>query len=188
MAKPAITSLKTLQSLIDDIFIKEGDVYAEPPRIDQPTGRGGITLRTYQRFCDAMQPSRRVTALGLQGLTHEEARAIIQWLLEALSQEMGLSAVTFEPLRLQLLDFGYNSGGALALRWLQRVLRVQRTGVIDASTGIALKCDQWLVHQALIAARLQMIDLATGQGGSVDAKFEEGLENRALTFSLLQVP
>jgi hypothetical protein len=32
-----------------------------------------------------------------------------------------------------------------------------------------------------------MIDMST-DGGSIDKRFEEGLENRALTFSLLEVP
>lgn len=189
MAKAGITSPKTLQSLIDDIFIREGDRYAEPPKIDQPTGRGGITLQAYQRFCDAMQPGRRVTKLDLAGLSHEDARAIVQWFLFELNREMGLDAVKFEHLRLHLLDWGYNSGGPLALRWLQRVLQVPRTGAMDVATVLKLgQSDLWLVHHALAFARLLMIDMATDPGGSVDAKFEEGLENRALSFSLLQIP
>lgn len=178
--------MKTLDQMIDDVFVKEGDRYAEPPAIDQPTGRGGITLAAYQRFADAMQQGRRVTTLDLQGLSHKDARGIIQWLLEQLSQEMGLSDITFEPLRLQLLDFGYNSGGSRAIRWLQRVLNVPPTGKLDRGTVFLVEEKSgWLIHHALIAARLQMIDSFTD--ASNQKKWEEGLENRALSFSLLQV-
>lgn len=179
--------MKSFNDIIDDVFIKEGDVYSEPPLNDQPTGRGGITLKAYQRFCDAMQPNRHVTKLDLQALAHEEARAVVRWLLNELHREMGLGAVTFDPLRLQLLDFGYNSGGERAIRWLQRVIHVPRTGLMDIATVRQIGgMEQYLIHQALIAARLQMIDSWTD--APANKKYEEGLENRALSFSLLKVP
>lgn len=178
---------KTLQQVIDDIFIREGDAYAQPPRVDQPTGRGGITLAAFQHFCDAMQPGRRVTKLDLQALSHEDARGIIGWFLTELHREMGLDVILYDPLRVQLLDWGYNSGGPLALRWLQRVLDVPRTGIMDVATARQLTAHSLrLVHQALIAARLQMID--SWSDAPANKQYEEGLENRALSFSLLQVP
>ena len=178
--------MKTYTSLVDDVFEKEGDVYAEPPTIDQPTGRGGITLAVYQQFCDVMQPGRRVTKLDLRTLTHVEARAIVMWYLTRLEKEIGLPVIAFQPLRLQMLDFAYNSSGPRAVRWLQRCLRCPVTGFVDPRTTQALgQQDNWLVHQALIAARLQMIDSWTD--APANQKYEEGLENRALTFSLLQI-
>lgn len=168
---------KTFDQLVQDIFVREGDVYAEPPTIDQPTGRGGITLPTYQRYCNAVEPGRIVTVVDLKALTHEQARVIVQWVLEGLATEMGLEHVPFDPLRVQLLDFGYNSGGSRALRWLQRVISCPVSGHMDPVTITTLaQCNGRLVHQALIAARLQMI-----QG----MKYEEGLENRILSFSLI---
>lgn len=167
----------TIDTLIDGIFIREGDSYAEPPKIDQPTGRGGITLPTLQSFCHAMQPGRVVTTADLQALSHEEARAIISWLLGELNREMGLGAVSYEPLKLHLLDFGYNSGGERALRWLQRVLNVAVTGTMDLGTVMAVQRENpFLVHHALLFARMRMVHGMT---------FEEGLENRILSFSRL---
>lgn len=173
----------TEEQLIDDVFVKEGDEYAEPPRIDQPTGRGGITLQTL-KAC-RMLPC---TVEDLKTLTHQEAREVVRWVLRSLAARTGLSKIEYDPLRFQLLDFAYNSGEGLAIRWLQRVLRVPRTSKMDLLTVRRInEMDPFLVHQAVIAARLQMIDLST-DGTSIDKKYEEGLESRALTFSLLEVP
>jgi lysozyme family protein len=182
----------TEEQLIDDVFAKEGDTYGDKdtkPPIDQPTARGGIILPTLQAYYDVKEPGRRANVLELKQMTHGQARAVVRWKLAQIAAKAGLDRIVFAPLRFQMVDFAYNSGDGLAIRWLQRVLRVPRTGKMDALTFDALsKVDQWLVHQALIAARLQMIDGATDPGGKVDKRFEEGLENRALTFSLLQVP
>jgi lysozyme family protein len=173
----------TEDEFIDDIFRKEGDTYAEPPRTDQPTGPGGITLPILREF---MGPA--ATLEDLKTLTHERAREIVRWNLRRLARLARFDEIAFEPLKLQMIDFAYNSGQALATRWLQRVLRVDRTDRIDEPTLDALKHqDAWLVHHALIAARLQMIDMAT-DSGRVRKTFEEGLENRARSFSLLEVP
>lgn len=176
-----------VKQLIDDVFKKEGDKYGDQntvPPIDQPTGRGGIILPTLSAYF-----GRPATIDELKTLTHEKAREVVWWKLQSISERAGLDVISFEPLRLQMIDFAYNSGEGLAVRWLQRVLRSPRTSKMDEVTVAALtNADQWLVNQALIAARLQMIDMATDPGGSVDKKYEEGLENRALTFSLLTVP
>lgn len=181
----------TEEQVVDAVFAKEGDRYGDQetkPPIDQPTARGGITLPTLQAYYDDVEPGRRATVLNLREMTHEEARRIVRWYLRRLAKQCGLARITFEPLRLQMVDYAYNSGAPLAIRWLQRVLRVPRTGRMDAATQARLTLlDPFLVHQSLIAARLQMVDLST-DGGSIDKRFEEGLENRALTFSLLEVP
>jgi len=89
-------------------------------------------------------------------------------------------------LRLQLLDFGYNSGPARAIRWLQRVLNVPRSGQMDATTLTVLgRVNAWLVHHALIGARLQMIH--RWADAPENQKYEVGLETRALSFSQLPV-
>jgi len=174
------------KKIIDDVFKKEGDKYGDQttrPRIDQPTARGGITLPVWSEFI-----GRAGTIEQLKTMSHETARAVVDWKLKQIEQRMKLGVISFEPLKMQIIDFGYNSGEERAMRWLQRVLRVLPTGKMDIPTQRALiGGDPWLIHQALIAARLQMIDMATDPGGSVDAAFEEGLENRALTFSLLDV-
>lgn len=181
----------TEEDLVTDVFAKEGDRYGDQttdPPIDQPTARGGIILPTLQSYYHEYAPGRRATVLDLQTMSHAQAREVVRWVLRQLEKKYGLGFIGFEPLRLQMLDFAYNSPAELAIRWLQRVLRVPRTGRMDQETFAALeRCDPWLVHQALVGARLQMIDRAT-DSGAVDKRFEEGLENRAHKFSLLEVP
>lgn len=181
----------TEDQMIDAVFVREGSTYEEPPRIDQPTGPGGITLpvlTAYRGLLSHVQDLRALTVI--------EAREVVRWDLRRLASQAGINRLEFEPLRLQMIDFAYNSGEGIAIRWLQRVLGVPRTSLMDAETVAAANqpIRRWpvLVHQALIAARLEMIDLSTdafaaGRKG-IDKKFEEGLENRALTFSLLEVP
>lgn len=174
-----------------DLFLREGDTYGDQtthPPIDQPTGRGGIILGTLRAFVAATGSPLPATVATLKALTRPQAEAIVRWKLDADAAAHGFDRIPFDPLRLQLMDFAYNSGPALALRWLQRVLRVPRTGTMDPATGAALDAaDPWLVNQALIAARLEMIDRWTD--GNAQAKaWEEGLESRGLAFSLLDVP
>jgi lysozyme family protein len=176
----------TEDDLVADILDREGDTYADEhsqPPIDQPTGRGGITRATLTDYL-----GHPASIEDLKALTHDQAVQIIRWKLHRLIEVAHLGDITFEPLRLQMIDFAYNSGTARAIRWLQRCLRVQRTGVLDGSTHLALyERDLWLVNQALIAARLQMIDLWTDAAAQRNA-WEEGLESRGLQFSLLDIP
>lgn len=176
----------TETEIVDDIYEKEGDAYGDlttHPPIDQPTGRGGITLETLTDYL-----GHPASIDDLKALTRDQAKQIIRWKLRRLQTAAQLGGIAFEPLRLQLIDFAYNSGPALAIRWLQRVLRVPRTGVIDGLTRSALlDADPWLVNQALVGARLQMIDLWTDAGAQRKA-WEEGLESRGLRFSLLEIP
>lgn len=184
--------MKTEAQILDDIFVKEGDRYAEPPEVDQPTGRGGITLEAYRRFCAVRRAGWVVSVEDLKAFTHEDARQVLGFLLEELADEMGLRWVRYEPLRLHLLDFGYNSGGRLALRWLQRVLGLARTGVMDAGTRDRLAVSEYeasLIHHALLYARLQMVQMLTDDGpADPEKRFEEGWEVRVHGFSLLEVP
>lgn len=184
----------TEERLIDDVFAKEGDHYGDQttsPPIDQPTARGGLTLPVVRKYA-AAHGLPVPTIQTLKDMTHATAREIVRWVLRQLAKQHRIDEIPYQPLRVQVLDFAYNSGPALAIRWLQRVLGVPRTGRMDAVTVAAVlypdpkRAHLW-IHQSLVAARLQMIDMAT-DSGSVSKKFEEGLENRALTFSLLEIP
>lgn len=172
--------------LVESVFDKEGRTYGDQttrPPIDQPTAPGGIILGTLSEYLN-----RPATLAELKALTVETARPIVRWKLRQLATQQGFAAIDFEPLRLQMIDFAYNSGPALAIRWLQRVLRVPKTGRMDLPTFTALElADAWLVNQALIGARLQMIDLWTDAVAQRRA-WEEGLESRGLQFSLLEIP
>jgi lysozyme family protein len=176
----------TLDDLVADIFQKEGDTYGDEtthPPIDQPTGRGGITLDTLTEYL-----GHPADVADLKALTHDQAAQVVKWLLQQIVTTNHFEVLTFEPLRLQVIDFAYNSGPALAIRWLQRCLRCPRTGVMDGMTRSSLlDLDQWLINQALVGARLQMIDRWTDANAQRKA-WEEGLESRGLRFSLLEVP
>jgi lysozyme family protein len=176
----------TEDQLIDDVFVKEGLTYGDQttsPPIDQPTAPGGIVLGTLSAYL-----GRTATLAELQALTVETARPIVRWKLRSLAVGQGFDRIAFEPLRLQVIDFSYNSGPGLAIRWLQRVLRVPRTSRMDSATFFALAhYDEFLVNQAYVAARLQMIDLWTDAEAQRKA-WEEGLESRGLKYSQLEIP
>lgn len=179
----------TDDELIDQIFEKEGVKYGDQttkPPIDQPTGAGGIVLATLAEYYKAKGIARIASVADLKALTKETARPIVEWKLWDIAQRFGLAHVAFAPLRNQLIDFHYNSG-VYAVKWLQRVLRVKVTGKMDADTIYEVnRLDGFLVNQALVAARLQMIDMWTDSEQRRKA-WEEGLENRTLKFSLLQI-
>lgn len=181
----------TDHDLVEAIFAREGVVYGDQsthPPIDQPTGAGGIILATLADYVAATGAPIAPTVETLRTLTQATAAPIVAWRLRQIAAANRFDHIAFDPLRLQMIDFAYNSGPALAIRWLQRCLRVARTGTMDGVTFTALgRDDPWLVNQALVGARLQMIDLWTDAHAQAKA-WEEGLESRGLLFSLLQVP
>jgi lysozyme family protein len=177
----------TEEALIDAIFDREGRVYAAPPAIDQPTAPGGIILPTLAAYLQ-----RPATLAELRALTVVTARPIVRWVLQQLATAHGFDRIADEALRMQLIDFAYNSGPALAIRWLQRVLGVPRTGLLDAATVTAIHAPPAgqipvLLNQALVAARLEMLHRAVASG-TIARKFDDGLETRMLAFSQLVVP
>lgn len=181
----------TEDQLVDDVFVKEGDRYGDTtthPPIDQPTARGGITLGVLRDYIVATHAPLAGTVTTLKALTRDAAEAIVLWNLRRIASDNRFDRIVFEPLRLQMIDFAYNSGAPLAVRWLQRVLRVPRTGRMGDDELAAVEAsDPWLLNQALIAARLEMVDRWTD--GNAQAKaWEEGVESRGLSFSLLEVP
>ena len=177
----------TEDQLIDDVFHKEGRKYGDKntvPPIDQPTAAGGIVLDTLQDYVQATGAPLEVSVATLKNLTSETARPIVQWKLQQVAKRYQIDKIEYEPLRLQMIDFAYNSG-SFAVRWLQRVVRVTPDGVMGQKTlTIVNGSDGWLVHHALIGARLQMMDMWT-DADQRRKVWEEGLENRALTFSML---
>jgi lysozyme family protein len=70
----------------------------------------------------------------------------------------GFDKIVDRQLRTQLIDFGANSGPAVAIQKLQLVLGAPQTGVLDADTVTALTAlhpDD--VCNGLVAARVRMI-------------------------------
>jgi lysozyme family protein len=163
----------TESEIINGLIHREGeDAYTNKPP-DPPT-KYGVTLGTLAAY-----RGRLVTADDVKALTRDEATAIYSKLF---IDQPGFVRVTNEPLRIQLIDFGVNSGPPRAIRWLQRAIGTPVTGVLDEPMlRLLSQLNPRLVNNSLVAARCRMIDDWTDH----DQKqkwAEEGLESRALSF------
>lgn len=167
----------TAHELVSDLLAREGGYVDHPADRGGPT-KYGITAQTWgheQRF------GRPATRAEVRGITEAQAR---DFYTRRHVDQSPFRRVAFEPLRVQLTDFGINSGTERATRWLQRAMGIQVTGIVDALTLDALnEYPPRLVNNALVAARLKMIDAWT-DGDPTQKPFEEGVESRALSFFL----
>lgn len=173
--------------ILSGIRAREGDGVKNDPNDPQDPskfGIGAVTLGNWRTL------GRRATLEEMVALEWSEAEAIYATIYIA---DPGFTPehVPFEPLRVQLIDFGVTSGPPRAIRWLQRVLQMPKhlyTGTLDERTLSVLReyADDVLlplVNDALVAARLYMLDTLTDSRPGYK-KYEEGLESRALTFFL----
>ncbi len=154
--------------------------YQQDPRDTGNANQGatnwGITAKSWGIYKGY---GRQATRDEMKAITREQATEFYrsQYLANSIYK-----VVAYEPLRVQLIDFAINSGTARATRWLQRVLNVEATGVMDDRTKLVLARESGrLVNLGLVAARSYMIDRATDHG-DINKAFEEGLESRALSF------
>lgn len=179
----------TEDEVLSVILLNEGGFKNDPKDPADPTNYG-ITAAVFGEWQGL---GRRAHAVEMQTLlTPAIAKHIYR---KQYIEEPGFTSekIPFEPLRMQLIDFGANSGPARAIRWLQRILRLPTTGVLDDMTTLTVHGDTvndaWrerylgLVNDALVAARSYMIDQSV-DSKKVHAKYEEGLESRALSFFL----
>lgn len=169
----------TEQEFVDLIFGEEGRTYAEPPRADQPTGPGGVTLPELLAF-----RARPVLLADLKALTIAEATQIIKRRFH----DPDLAGVMNEALRVHMLDYAYNSGKARAVRWLQRTANAFLSA---RATVDPLTIDGILgVRTLAVINSLPPIPLNNALAGErahaayavLDPKFAPGVARRALTF------
>ena len=165
----------TLDEVIDGVLHREGGF------VNHPSDKGGatnfgITARSWGRY----------NGWGRDASPSEIRR--ITPPMAATFYRMGLAghpfkAFIYEPLRLQMIDFGINSGDERAVRWLQRAMGIKPdTDVLtERLIARANALPGPLVNNALVAARLCMVDDWTDEDASQKA-FEEGVESRALLF------
>jgi len=178
--------------IINGVLAREGGWRDEVERPDgsvDPATNYGITLPTLR----AWRENPRLPEIALKGLNPGEAGQIYHQRY-VLDPGFIPANIPYEPLRIQLIDFGINSVPERAVRWLQRVLRLpeprvdgrlgpitlallHRLGAYDSDWGY------WAINDALVAARSYMIDQAVDQG-TIRRQDEEGLESRALSFFL----
>src|SRR3990167_148442 len=179
----------TADEIVGGILQREGgwrDAKTRPDgTVDPPTNRG-ITLPTlqayYKQYVDA---SVVVTDANLRELSTDLATRIYTSMFVD-APGFTPANIPFEPLRVQLIDFGVNSGPARAVRWLQRVLRLVPTGRLDQPTVVTLgryipMMDGHggaILHDALVAARSYMIDQLEDHGQLRSADEERSEERR----------
>lgn len=95
--------------------------------------------------------------------------------------------VAFEPLKVQLIDFGVVHGVGQATHCLQALLGATLDGIAGPKTryGVERLCNVRrggiILNNALVASRLLIIDQMTDREKS-QKKFEEGWSDRALKF------
>lgn len=170
----------TTDMLIAGILDREGGYTADTADAGNANGGAtnfGITSRTWGAYRGLNRPATRAE---IKAITRDEA---VAFYAKRYVEQSPFASVAYEPLKVQLIDFGINSGNARAVRWLQRTLNVPVTGIMDERTRTAVNLyPGWLVNRALACARLWMVDQATDHG-DIDKKFEEGLESRALSFA-----
>lgn len=186
----------TVDEIIDGVLHREGgwrEAVMRPDGTWDPATNHGITLPTLQRYrreylgADASE----TTVETLRNLSTDDARVVYAALNV---HEPGFTPdhIPFEPLRVQLIDFGVNSGTARAVRWLQRVCGLQATGTLNQQTINYLHKEDWngferpflaILNDALVAARCRMIVGAVA-AGSIRKADELGLLTRAISFTL----
>ncbi len=160
----------TVDQIIEGILDREGE--GRPP-YTKPGDRGG---RTSWGISERAHPA----AWRNGPPTREDARAIYS--AEYIAP---LLWIPYEPLLVQVIDFAVNSGLPRAVYWLQRTLGIGADGKLGPATERAVRsADARLVNNALVAARLLLIDQLTDHEKD-QLKFEEGWESRALKFLVL---
>lgn len=183
----------TEDEILDGLIDREGGFRPQTRRPDgtiDPDTMYGVTAPVLGNWRGLTRPASRTEILALQ---KPEAKEIF-YSRYILQPGFTKQNIRYEPLRVQLIDFGVNSGPERALRWLQRVMQVPATGVLDARTEEAFRdlLGDWggyrdtiprLLNDALVAARCYMIDRAVDTGTMRKAD-EEGVESRALSFFL----
>ena len=170
-------------------MITESDIIAsilthEGGYVDHPSDKGGPTNFGITASTWGMEKrlGRIATREEVQAITKDDAR---DFYTRRHIDQSPYRTVAYEPLRAQLIDFGINSGTGRATRWLQRAIGVPVTGLIDDLTLACLHAyPGHLVNNALVAARLKMVDDWT-DGDQGQKVFEEGVESRALSFFLV---
>lgn len=171
----------TIDDLIDATIEREGRIYGDQtthPPIDQPTAAGGITAAVLAAYT-----GRQVTIDDLKALTVDTVRPVIRWQITTALTRYHFDRILFEPLRLQLFDYGYNSGYERAVRWLQRTVGLPEavvTGILDDRTLLALSTyPPVLINNALAASRAH----AAYHGGTAP-EYAAGVAHRAIEFAI----
>lgn len=121
----------TIEQIIDDLIEREGGYSDRSADKGGPTN-WGITIRTLRN----LRNNPNLTAQDVKRLTKDEARQIYQ---HEYIEAPKFNLVANDHLRIQLIDFGVNSGPDDAVKAMQRVIGVKEDGNIGPVTLAALK-------------------------------------------------
>jgi len=152
---------------------EEGTVFRV---VDQPTGPLGVTLPMLSRW-----RGHTCTVDDLKALTLDDAKQLLSSHIDQTLKLLGFDRILFEPLRYQLLDFGWQSGEERAVRYLQRSVGLSDmnvTGIIDDRTIAALNTLPPILVNNDIAARRAHADYT----GAVAPAYAAGTAHRAIMF------
>jgi lysozyme family protein len=175
MATCTVGAMAKFDALVDSIIATEGGFSNNPLDAGGAT-KFGITARTLGQW---RKLGRNATQDEVRAMPLEEARAIYT---ERYILNPGFDKIEYEALRAQLVDFGVNSGQALAIQKLQTVLKVDADGVLGPKTLAALEtADLRAVNNALVAERVRMIGRIVVKA-KTQVVFLNGWLNRALSF------
>jgi lysozyme family protein len=155
---------------IDRILVNEGGSKVT----NDPVDGGG---RTQYGISEKSNPGAWADGV----VTEAEARAIYQ---KKYVDAPGFNKIDDKQLRTQLIDFGVNSGPAIAIQKLQSILNVTQDGILGRNTleSLAL-CHSEDINNLLVGERCKMIANIVSKNPS-QVKFLVGWINRAVDFLL----
>ena len=158
--------MATVDTIINNIISTEGGY------VDNPADKGGPTA-----FGISEKANPQAWVNGPP--TAKEARQIY---MQKYVIGPGFDKIQDKQLQAQLVDFGVNSGPAIAIKRLQEILKVPGTGVLGTETLTALATiHPEEVNNLLVAARVKMICRIVQKTPS-QLQFLEGWIDRALQF------
>jgi lysozyme family protein len=175
------------ESILQEVIRAEGRTVKNDPNDPMDPSKYGIGAPVLGNWRGLHRPA---TVAEIHALEEVEARAIYRsrYIRQPNFQ---VAAVPYEPLRFQLIDFGINSGPETATMYLQRLLQhvwpqLAIDGRLGPKTAEALHTAYamgWcpIINDALVCQRLAVIDYVTDTRKGYKL-YEEGLENRALSF------
>jgi lysozyme family protein len=152
------------QKIIADVIKREGGVS------NDPADRGSLT---YEGISSISNPD-----LFKNGLPSDAQ--VRQRYEEKYIMGPGFNQITDSKVKSLLVDWGVNSGPAIAIKNLQAILHVDQDGILGAETAQAANSlhPEDLVN-SLVAKRVQMIGRLITNNPS-QAKFAAGWLNRAV--------
>lgn len=154
--------------IIDDIITREGG----PTFTNDPTDSGG---RTQHGISERAHPKAWLD----NQVTLDEARAIYR---QRYLDSPGFAQIKDPRLRAQLVDFGVNSGPAVAIQKLQGLLKQDVDGILGPKTlSAANAAEPILLNNKLALERVKMIGRIVNKNPA-QAKFLNGWLSRALEF------